>query len=63
MLSPHRDRGSLMSLMEVVEVVVVVATSSFADVTEDRGEEGSDLRNRIVRLEAWWSGYLFTNKT
>ena len=61
MLSPHRDRGSLMSLMEVV--LVVVATSSFADVTEDRGEEGSDLRNRIVRLEAWWSGYLFTNNT
>ena len=48
MLSPHRDRGTLMSLM--VLQVLEVATSSLGEVTEDGGEEDSDLRNRSVRL-------------
>ena len=37
-LSPHRDRASLMSVVELE-----VATSSWAGVTEDGGEEDSGL--------------------
>ena len=39
MLSPHRDRGTMTS------VVLEVAASSLAELTEDRGEEDSGLRN------------------
>ena len=47
-LSPYRDRGTVMSLL------VEVAASSLAEVAEDRGEEDSGLRN--IWLLDWSRG-------
>ena len=57
MLSPHRDRGTMTS------VVLEVAASSLAELTEDRGEEDSGLRNTSVRPEPRQELWLFTSKT